>query len=108
MEQFAIPLCCAGIAFLFHLNRDKSVATSKGLWVPVIWIWIACSRSVSSWFGMGNPRGLEGTLDGSPMDATVIGALQIIGLIVLLRGRQTGSNIRVILPIAIYSVYGLM
>ena len=40
-----------GIAGLFYLNRDKTVHTSKALWLPVIYIWLVASRPVSVWLG---------------------------------------------------------
>ncbi len=107
--QLAILICCLAVAILFYLNREKSVRTSKGLWVPVIWIGLAGSRAISSWFGMSGPRGLEGTLDGSPIDAAVIGAIQVIGIIVLLsRRKKTGAYLAVIAPIIAYSIYCLI
>jgi exopolysaccharide production protein ExoQ len=107
--QLAVLACCAGVAVLFYLNRDKSVRTSKALWLPVIWIGLAGSRSVAQWFGMGSPHGLQGTLDGNPVDAAVIGTLQVIGAIVLvIRGRKTGAYLAVTTPILIYSIYCLI
>jgi O-antigen ligase len=41
-----------GIAALFYLDRDKSLRTSKALWLPVIWLLIIGSRPVSVWLGL--------------------------------------------------------
>ena len=53
----AFLICSTGIAGLFFLDRDKSVRTSKALWLPVIWLWIAASRPVSLWLAPGGGRG---------------------------------------------------
>jgi exopolysaccharide production protein ExoQ len=81
----ALLICSAGVAGLFYLNRDKSVRNSMALWLPVIWLGIAGSRPVSTWFGPGGEVGLASTLDGSPMDAAIYAALLAMGVIVLLR-----------------------
>jgi exopolysaccharide production protein ExoQ len=106
--QLAILMCCLGVALLFYFNRDKSVRTSKALWLPVIWIWLVGSRAVSQWFGMG-PRGLEGTLEGNPVDAAVFAALMVIGVIVLFgRRKKVGAYLAVLTPIVVYSLYCLI
>ncbi len=104
-----ILVCSIGVAVLFYLNRDKSVRNSKALWLPVVWIGIAGSRSVSAWFGLGSPSGLQGTLEGSPVDAAVFAVLMLIGAAVLLgRPRKTAGYLPLIVPIIIYSAYCLI
>lgn len=107
--QVAFLLCTVAVGVLFYLDRDSSVSSSKALWVPVVWIWLACSRDVSSWFGITSHHGLQGTLDGNPLDAAVIGSIQAIGTLVLLsRKRKTGAYLAVINPIVIYLIYCLI
>ena len=99
-------VCIAGIAYLFHLDRDEAVRNSKALWLPSIWIALSGSRPVSSWFGMGNSGNLAASLDGSPFDATVLGALIFLGLIVALkRWRRFGVYLPLLTPVILYSVY---
>lgn len=76
-----------GIAGLFYLNRDKTVQTSKALWLPVIYIWIIGSRPASFWLGITPSSGgdVQAQLDGSPVDAVLFGVLLIGGLCVLAR-----------------------
>ena len=82
-----------GIFALFWLDRDREARTSKALWIPVIWLWIAGSRSVSEWLAvMGwGPRLNPGNtyLDGSPTDRAVLAALLVLGLIVLIIRRKS-------------------
>ena len=106
--QVAILMCAVGIAVLFFVNRNKAVQTSNALWLPVIWMWLVGSRSLSQWFGVG-PGNLNGTLEGSPLDAAVFGLLVAMGAIVLLRRRRyTRAYLAVMTPIVAYSVYCLM
>ena len=107
----ALLICSIFVAGLFFLNRDRSVRTSKALWIPVIWLWIIGSRPVSSWFGMGGGTSdsLSATLDGSPMDAVVFGLLVALGVVVLLnRMKDTKAFLAVNAPIIIYFLYCLL
>jgi len=107
----ALLICSTGIAGLFYLNRDKSTRTSKALWLPVIWLGIAGSRPVSSWFGIGEsePSGLTSTLEGSPTDAAVFAALMFAGMIVLFfRRDKTSALLKLSGPIFIFLVYCLI
>lgn len=91
MQQLAILICAAVVAGLFYLDRDKTAVNSKGLWLPVIWLWIIGSRPVSmwltTWFGIGQSgaSNLEAQLDGSPMDAFFFMGLLATAIIVLLQ-----------------------
>jgi exopolysaccharide production protein ExoQ len=107
----ALLIYSTGIAGLFFLSRDKSVRNSKALWLPVIWLWIAGSRSVSAWLGTGGTSGgtLASTLDGSPLDAAVFGVLVLAGIAVLLnRKSKTSALLSVSGPIVIYFLYCLI
>jgi exopolysaccharide production protein ExoQ len=106
----AFLICSIGIAGLFFLDRDKSSRVSWALWLPVIWLWIAGSRGVSSWFGPSDgPGGLAATLDGSPMDAAVFEVLIFAGVIVLFqRKNRVNALLKASGPLIIYFVYCLM
>ena len=107
----ALLICSIGVAGLFFLDRDKSVHNSKALWLPVIWLCIVGSRSVSMWFGLSGGGGdsLAGSLDGSPTDAAVYAALEAIGVIVLLRRwKLTRAYLMMNGPILIYFLYCLL
>src|ERR1700690_486228 len=87
--SLALLIFSVGIAGLFYLDRDKSIRTSKALWLPVAWLWIAGSRPVSSWFGVSvYEGGIAATLDGSPMDAAIFEVLIVAGLIALFQRRD--------------------
>ena len=69
-----------GIAGLFYLDRDKSIRTSKALWLPVIYLWVIGSRPVSEWLGIGPAAGTDVQLDGSPVDRLFFAALLIAAI----------------------------
>lgn len=87
--QIATALFAVGIAGLFWLDRDKSVRVSKALWLPIIWVAINGSRSVSGWLGTAPPREIPGQLPAtSLLDQVVAAALMLMGTIVLIRRRR--------------------
>ncbi len=104
----ATCLCACGVAGLFYLDRDKSVRTSKALWLPIIWMAIVGSRSVSEWLGMG-PTGANAQFDGSPLDAALYGILvaAAIGVLVF-RSNRTKFLLLPNWPILLYFFYCLL
>jgi len=111
MALVAFILCIAGIAILFHLDRDNSVKTSNALWIVVIWVALIGSRPVSMWFGLTSDSGYAAAsdLEGSPFDAAVFGLLILLGVSVLFaRSRKTGRYLMVMTPIILYFAYSLI
>jgi exopolysaccharide production protein ExoQ len=109
--SLAVLIFTIGIAGLFVLDRDKSVRTSKALWLPVIWLSIAGSRPVSAWFGnqAGSAGQLASTLDGSPLDAAIYAALLAIGVVILLRRKKrTGAFLAANGLLIVYLLYCLI
>jgi exopolysaccharide production protein ExoQ len=112
--KIAFLIFAIGVGFLFHLDRDKSIRTSKALWLPVIWLWIIGSRPASAWlwvwFGIGGGTGggLDAQLDGSPVDAVIFLLLLLAAIGVLLRRK---SKVRAYLkssyPVLLYYGYCL-
>jgi glycosyltransferase involved in cell wall biosynthesis/O-antigen ligase len=89
-SSLATLVCAIGVLGLFYLDRDKSLRTSKALWIPVIWLWINGSRSVSVWLGItSTSNSASNLLQGNPIDRSVLGSLMALGLIALIprRGR---------------------
>jgi exopolysaccharide production protein ExoQ len=107
----ALLIFSVGVAGLFYLDRNKSVRTSKALWLPVIWLWIAGSRPVSLWLGMQDTSGgnIAATLEGSPVDAAIFEALIIAGVIVLCyRKNRATTLLKASGPILVYFFYCLL
>jgi exopolysaccharide production protein ExoQ len=109
--QIASLLCLFVIAGLFMLDRNPEAKTSKALWIPVIWLAIAGSRSLSEWmaaFGWGPPPIAADTyIDGSPLDRNVLTVLLVLGVIVLLRRKRFGALLLANVPILLFFLYSL-
>jgi len=81
------------IAALFWLDRNRTVRTSAALWVPVLWFWLACSRSLTQWLQMDSVASVDQVMEGSPLDRAVYMCLVIVGAIIVLWRRQQIAQI---------------
>ena len=114
--QIATLVFALGIGGLFLLDRDRKARTSAALWLPVVWVWIAASRSVSGWlavFGLGGAAPLSSAadmlLEGSPLDRNVYMGLLAAGVVVLVGRRQrVGTLLRRNGPILLFFSYCLL
>jgi len=109
--SLASLICVCGTAGLFYLNRDDSVRTSKALWLPVIYLWIVGSRSLSTWLGVAPANGTNVQLDGSPVDALFFGLLLGVAIIVLFfrsKSKAIGTLLTTNWLILIYFLYCLV
>ena len=98
-----------GIAGLFYLDRDRSVPTSKALWLPVVYLSFVGSRPISVWLGIAPPVGTDIQLDGSPVDRIFFAVLLIAAICVLVRrGRRVFTLLNANLPILIYFLFCLV
>ena len=96
------------IAGLFYLDRDKSIRTSKALWLPVLYLWVLGSRPVSVWLGVTSPGAAVVQIEGSPVDAAFFAILWVAALCVLAyRGRRPLSFLTANGPILIYFIFCL-
>ena len=108
--SLALGLYIAAIAGLIYLDRDKSARPSKALWLPIIWLSIAGSRSVASWLGMGPGRGTAGQEPPtSLLDQAVAVSLMLLGAIVLVRrGGVVWRVLKANWPVALYFSFCLV
>jgi len=109
----ATVLCVAGIGGVFWLNRDREAKTSKALWLPVIWLSISCSRMVSQWLEIFDPKtrlpradAVARYMDGSPLDRLLL-TIAFIMAITILTGRKQKvvALLRMNIPIILFLVY---
>jgi exopolysaccharide production protein ExoQ len=109
MVRVASALICAFVIWeLFRLNRaeDRDVQTSKALWIPTFWLFIASSRNVSAWLQYSSGSQADQYLEGSPLDRAVLTFVLALGVIVLLqRTGRVGAFLRSNLPILLYFLY---
>lgn len=103
----AAAFCAILIVGLFWLDRDEKAKSSMTNWIPVVWLWIVCSRSMGQWLHIGAPvESVDQVMDGSPVDRLVFACLLAIGLIVLFnRTRQVGRLLRANGPIVFFFLY---
>jgi exopolysaccharide production protein ExoQ len=106
----ALWIFIVGAAGLFYLDRDESVRASKALWVPIIWLSIAGSRSPFAWFGMGAPPEIPGQLpESSAPDQLFAATLMLLGLVVLIRrSQEVTSLLKANWPITLYFSFCLI
>jgi exopolysaccharide production protein ExoQ len=112
-SSIALVACLAAIAVLIALDRDRTTRTSQALLIPVIWLLVVGSRSVSQWlsaFGIwGSPNVAQAgmQLDGSPLDRNVYLGMIVLGVLVLAsRGSRVPALLRANGPILAYLLYG--
>ncbi len=104
--QIAFIITLLVIWQLFRLNREENVRTSKALWIPTFWLFIAVSRNVSTWLQYSGGDGGDQYIEGSPLDRAVLTAVLALGVIILLgRAQRVGSFFRSNLPILLYLFY---
>lgn len=95
-----------GIWVLFRINREKEVSTSKALWIPTFWLFIASSRNIGEWLHYDPGGQSDRYLEGNPLDRAFLSVILALGLIVLIsRGRQVGTLLRTNIPILMYFLY---
>lgn len=98
-----------GVAGCFLLDRDPKLRTSKALWIPVIWLLINGSRSLSLWVGAQTAAKMQTSaqyLDGSPLDMWVYTGLLAAGLITLaVRKGRVGRLLQGNRAIVLFFVY---
>ena len=100
-------ICACVIAGLLYLDREKTVHTSRALWLPGIWIAIVGSRPLSAWLDVTPPDNMQ--LDGSPVDAAAFGVLLVIAIGVLIRRKsRTRTLLLANWPILIYFLFCLV
>jgi O-antigen ligase len=83
--SIATVFYAALILGLFWLDRDHKARTSVALWIPVVWLSLAGSRSVSEWLYLAPPAtSPEVLLEGDPINRLVYAVLVAVGLVVLM------------------------
>lgn len=102
----AIILWACVTLWLFWLNREPTARTSKALWIPTMWLFIATSRNASDWLQSSSAGISDSYLEGSPLDRGVLTAILALGVLVLIaRGRRIGILLRSNAPIILYFFY---
>jgi len=82
----ALLLCTAFVLFLLDLERRGAGGVSAAMWIPTVWMLIAASRPLATWF-IGPDRIIGDNESGSPLDRWVLTGLAVAAILVLLRRR---------------------
>ena len=101
------------IAALFLLDRDRSLRTSKALWIATLWLFISGSRPLSQWLAAFGFAGTtvqidspDAYLEGSPIDRALFATLLIAGIAAAAaRQRRVGQFIRGNRPLIVFFLY---
>lgn len=106
MQYAATLVCLLLVAGLFYADREDEVRTSKALWLPVAWLAINGSRSVSMWFTGPTTIDTARFSDGTPGDAVIFSLLIAAGLLVLnLRSSKVRQFLHANLPLLLFFTY---
>lgn len=88
----ALFLTLGFMVYLFRRDFREKPNVTWAVWLPIIWLFLSCSRPTSAWLGMfglrgGGLRGADATAtimeEGSPLDALVYCGLIVMGAYVL-------------------------
>jgi exopolysaccharide production protein ExoQ len=93
--RLALFLTLAFIVFLFRRDVRERPNVSGALWLPLIWLLLACSRSFTEWlhiFGLPVSGGASNEA-GSPVDASFFYAMSTAGLFVLIKRQVSLSEV---------------
>jgi O-antigen ligase len=96
MQMLAIAVIVPGMVWLLVLNWKQQEKVSRAFWIPLSWMLIVGSRSVSSWFNLQSGTTiLDRFTEGTPLDAAIYAVLILCGLFVLnSRARQIDGFLR--------------
>jgi O-antigen ligase len=94
-SSLALYFILALIIWLFWRDIREKPDISGALWLPLLWLVLGCSRSVSAWLNIfGLPvSGAPSVEEGSPLDAWVYFALIIAGSCVLIKRQVRLSEV---------------
>lgn len=93
-SQLASLLTWGFILWLFRRDIRQKPNVTGALWLPLIWLFILCSRAISEWLALfGINVGGVSVEEGSPVDACFYFALILAGICVLARRGVSLSEI---------------
>jgi exopolysaccharide production protein ExoQ len=102
----AALFCAVFIICIFSFVRDRTVRTTKALWLAVLWLGTGASRNLSEWMHLSQPDSADRYLEGSPVDRLYLFGLLAAGIVVLLgRKQQVRAVLRANNAILLYFCY---
>jgi O-antigen ligase len=93
--RVALLLTVAFIVFLFRRDIREKPDISGALWLPVLWLFLTCSRGLSGWLNIifGLDVGGASVEEGSPLDALFFFGMIAAGVCVLIKRQVRLSEI---------------
>jgi len=68
------------------MQKRQEKKFSTAIWLPIVWYFIAASRTISRWFSTQSVGAEElDSLSGNPLDRSFFAVLTILGIIVLIK-----------------------
>src|SRR4029450_3561769 len=102
----ATAACALAVLGLFLLDRDKTARSSWAIWLPVIWVSLSASRTVSQWLQMGPLPTPDQIVEGNPLDRNIQTLMLFAGLFVLgLRWKALPKLLAANWPILLFFAY---
>jgi exopolysaccharide production protein ExoQ len=85
-SSIATLICIIFIIYLFWVDHNKSDASSRALWIPLIWMFFVGSRFVSQWLDIGTAiNSVDAYSEGSLVDAAAFSVLIAAGVTILVQ-----------------------
>jgi exopolysaccharide production protein ExoQ len=93
--QLASVLTLGFIVYLFRRDFREKPNVTSAIWLPIIWIFIIASRTVSQWVSIFGVSGFTASSvqEGSSLDAAVFLGLTALGIYVLSRRQVRLSEV---------------
>jgi exopolysaccharide production protein ExoQ len=88
MATIALLLCTAFVLILLGVEKRASRGVSLAVWIPTLWMMIAASRPLATWFT--GPQWFSGAANGesgSALDRWTLIGLAVMGIVVIARRR---------------------
>jgi exopolysaccharide production protein ExoQ len=86
MEKYLAALMCVWfVVKAFRADVRENPEASSAIWIPLLWMFFAGSRYLSSWLSLGGPGSETSYDEGSPVDRAVFFVLLMSGIVVLAR-----------------------
>jgi O-antigen ligase len=105
--QIAAVVFISLILVLLWIEWDRKNPVSAALWIPVVWLALAGSRSASEWLNLRPPEpGAEQYMEGDPLNRFVYTGLLVLGFIVVaIRWRRVGKLLQTNIAVVVFFVY---
>lgn len=96
MRLLSLLLCITLIVFLYIIDIKRQKGISPALWVPLLWMLLLYSRSISEWLNPGVSIELVSSTsmdEGNALDRNITILFMVVGLLILLTRKITWKEI---------------